>query len=79
MIKTRLLFGTSPAVESQIEINDCARGIVGYAWVGGPGGTRELTLKLLGLGHENTDQLCENSVLGSFPDPQQTDLASMDS
>lgn len=76
-IKTHLLFGASPVVESQIEINDCAR--VGYAWVWVPVGTLELTLKLLGLGHENTDQLCENNVLGSFPDPQQTDLASMDS
>lgn len=39
----------------------------------------ELTLKLLGLVRENTDHLCENNVLESFPDPQQTGMASTDS
>ena len=43
----------------------------GYIW--------ELNLKLLGLVHENTDQLCENKALASFPNPQQTGMTSMDS
>lgn len=45
----------------------------------GGGYTWELTLKLLGLVRENTDQLCENNVLKGFSGPQNTGTASMDS
>lgn len=51
--------------------------IVGYAWV--KGYSWKLTLKSLKLVRENTERLCKNNVLGRFPDPPQTDVASVDS